>query len=806
MSSRPHPGQKGYHRYLVGKYRGNSEKLIKELEYWGITPSTGRGCFNNNIWKLHDFKNRNPYEEWSYEDLANSHFDLSAMDMMGKRNFAHNFKKFSSFLPEGVGMRVKLITEDPVTGQAKKDGKWTTFSASGLTPDAFMRMLEKHGTFTYRLVKDQTHETPFTEFTEETVKIIGIEIETYNQAKPKPKTRQKRGGKAFPFMLIDDTFDLSKYQIYSSYEDIDRTPCFLYALKMSGLIQPSVLASIEKDIDGLERIEFTAVKMIAVKYKLNIIITQVYVQADKTIESSSYSCLFGSSESPIIRIGCMFGHYFLNEEIRLNTSYYRLRDDPRLDLKRKELVQRTSGKYLRYFKSADELPFKHVYQHLAEMNRLNAFIPLDKSKLKSKKENKVRSYSFEAINPNDFQEYKFEGEWTPGKIFSKMKGLYRISGNIYNIVKNSERAGKYLFNGSQHITERLVCLDVRSMYPFVICLIGVQLGLAEIIKSKEEIFGYSSAFILIRITSIGKRRKFDVIENLQPGDYFVRLIELRDLIEFNQIEYEFIGGIGWKGPRDFSLNEYIAEIYAKKENAKTNEERLKYKDMLNKELYGYSLVKPKTTYPKVLTDAQLKKILNTNFDKYVSDIEREDGLHDCILRKRMTNSYNMANFGVEISGYARHILHEYIYKCEDNGIEVFFGFTDSFYIRESDLERFERLFPGTIGPKMGQLKIEKRIDEAYFLKKSIYALKLTNGSFIESATASRSGCIYIYSVPEDRHKIRIFNKTYGDGAYFKRFESFMEKGKFKCIDKWGVHVLRFIVKMLVSKLKDFKLM
>lgn len=763
MSSHPKAGERFYHQRLRDKYKGNNEKLLNELAYWGIVPHTGRGSFNANLKALHTFKYEHPITTFeNYENMKGQVYDFTVMSKLEKRAFARNFKEFASSLPYGKQMRLKLFIRDPVTGRLLNElGDYISFGYDGITPESFLSMMNRKGDFIITQENDITEETPFKQYELEEYIIEAIEIDCYDVA-----SHGRRGAEAFPFLLIDDTLDLSRYQIYSKIEDIDETPCFVYALRQSA-IDRSTLASIEKDVASIKRIEFTAIKMLAEKYKLNIVITQVYVQEDKTIETCKYKCLSGG-DAEIINLACMFGHYFINDFVKLNTYFFKFINDERLDWSKRELVWKSNGSRLRYFKSLDDkyVPEAYIYQHIAELNRLNAFKPL-KQKLRKKLVSKsvkkeLKPYSFERINDSDFELYDKESEWFPSRIYKSMKRLYKISGNVYNIVKNTERAGKYLFNSKAHITERLVCLDVRSMYPYVIVIIGVQLGLCELMPLDSNPFDYSSAFMLIEITAIKRHRKFDVIEGLHLGTYWVRLIELKDLIEFNEIEYKLIGGIGWRDERSHALNSYIDELYAKKESASSDEERLKAKLALNKELYGYSLVKPKTTYKQVMSTEKFEHLLSLDYYKVLSGAYKNDGTVEATLWKRITNSYNMANFGVEISAYARHVLHEYIYKCEDNDIDVFFGFTDSFYIRESDLERFKTLFPNAIGRKLGQLKIEKTIEEAYFFKKSIYALKLIDGS-------------YVFSVPDDHRKIDEF----GHEAYWKRFESMFEADKFK---------------------------
>lgn len=771
METHPKAGQKFYHDYLRRKYRGNHEKLKNELEFYGVKVKTGSGSFNANLRLLKDFKLVHPINEFgSYEDMKGSVYLLENMSNVEKRAFAKNFKMFSESLPDNMGLRIGIFAQNTATGEINEKPQWISFSKNpgekDADPDFFLNMWKRNKSFTFSVTKDMTQETPFKEYKVVKYRITSIEIQSY-------KIKEPKAGGSFPYKLVDDTFDLSKYQIYSDEADVDTTPCFLYTLKQSGLVPESTLISIEKDMDDIKTIEFPIIESLAKKYMLNIHVTSVYVREDKTIYTRPDVYDYNYSQNEI-RIAYMFGHFFLDEKIYLNTHYYKHRNNPDLDMSRKHLVWKMSRGELKYFKSIPDkcVPFKYVHEHVAEIYRCNGFLEIKRKLLKKKEKSKIRPYTFTSIDQTNFKIFDRATDWYPSKIYAGMKDLYMISGNIYNIVKNCERAGRYLFNEKLHITERLVCLDVNSMYPYVMMLIGVQLGKYEIIPKGADVFKYNSAFLLIRITKVKKHRKFDVFDDLEPGEYFVRLIDLKDLIEYNEIEYEIIDGIGAMGKRDFSLNPYILDCYEKKKSATNEEERLAAKLVLNRELYGYSLLKPKARDMTIMTKEQRDSFMRNHNNRYLGDVELEDGTYNVRFIKRITNAYNMANFGVEVSGYARHILNRYIYTCEDNGIEVFYGFTDSFYIRESDLDKFKTLFPNAMGDNIGQLKIEKYIDEAYFIKKSIFGLKLSEPFYIKKLKKSS---YYLFSAIEDYRNI----DEYGENEYFKLFETFYKNGKFK---------------------------
>ena len=759
-------GDVGYHKYATEKFE-NKKDVLQKLKFYGIKPKYENGRYWRSwIKQWEEFKVQHPKDEYkSFSNLKGAAIQLEKMSNTEKRAFAKNFKQFSENLPDNEGLNLNMLIRNKITGETTETG-WKSFSKNGdkdIGPDYFTDLWKKYKSFTFTVTKDMTQETPFKEYEAADYEIVDIHIDTYKTA--------SKAGFSFPYKLVDDTFDLSKYQIFTDEADVDTTPCFLYALKQSGLVSDSVIASIAKDMCDIKGIEFSAINIIAEKYHLNIYVKTIYYKEDKSLTKRTDAFLYGDADAPNINLGYMFNHFFIDEKIHFNTNYYKLRNHERLDPYRKRNVWKTSGKYLKYYKNESDYLYKYVHTHLKHILLNGGFEKLDRKKIKTEA-TKIRPYTFESIDDNNFRLYDSITGWKPSVIYTNMKEVYTVSGNVYNIIKNCERAGKYLFRGKSHISEKLVCLDFNSMYAFSMLKTGVQLGKYEIIPAGTDIFSYSSAFLLIKITAVHKHRKYDVIEKVAPGEYFVRLIDLKDLIEYNEIEYEVVAGIGAKGKRDYSLNSYILKCYDDKRNAKTEEERFAAKMVLNKELYGYSLCKPKVTYEENMRLEKLRRIMKYHNSRYLGYTELEDGTVNARLRKRITNSYNMAHFGVEVSGYARHILHQFIYKCEDNGIDVFFGFTDSFYIRESDLEKFKQLFPNSIGNDIGQLKIEKTIEDAYFLNKNIFALKLSKSYFHKKLGRYTN---YIFSVVDNYSSII----EYGEAAYFEAFKSMYENGKFK---------------------------
>ena len=91
---------------------------------------------------------------------------------------------------------------------------------------------------------------------------------------------------------------------------------------------------------------------------------------------------------------------------------------------------------------------------------------------------------------------------------------------------------------------------------------------------------FISAFVVkIKITKINKARKMPIIilKDKQVNRYLnvnttmmVDYIYFQDLIQYQEIEYEFIEGVMWVGNRDKSLSETIKKVYDIRKEMKRN--------------------------------------------------------------------------------------------------------------------------------------------------------------------------------------------------------------------------------------------
>ena len=273
-----------------------------------------------------------------------------------------------------------------------------------------------------------------------------------------------------------------------------------------------------------------------------------------------------------------------------------------------------------------------------------------------------------------------------------------------------------------------------------------------------------AAYLLIKITKIGKWRKYPAVNHLKLGERWVDLYQLQDLIKWHEIEYEIINGIYFDSG-SVSIATSIRDVFELRKQALVagdEEEAGRIKKMLNRELYGKSLQHRKPQQKMYfLTYEEAMKFMCKNSN--ATSLVKEGKKIYVTIGKRWTDNYNMAYLGCSILSMARRIINNYIYTLQDNGVEVLYSNMDSIFIRTSDMAKFNELFPNAIGNDLGQFHYDYDIDgyesarEAIFIKKGVYILKLDEehyqmrnlGNTIEDM--SWEGYLSEYQVLQSKH-------------------------------------------------------
>lgn len=707
--------------------------------------------YNNDAFAKDFIQTINDVEDIHMSDLHMKSFDLNDMSNIYMRMFGN---RFVELMNEEKNNNKKNSYPSIMLQLEVTDGNGNEFTLYRNITDEnikfFKKLFKNNGVYEHfeNIANDSD-----TDWVSKKVEVNKITIIDINKLPKQKRNYIKKNGAHWNWLFNCDLdcFDLSRYQIYKTIDEIDDTNCLVFALKQSGKVNESILNDIKRDVGDKKYIELDTVKFIARKYKLNI---WVYV-VEKTIRPAQKIEFGTNSPMSAIELALMNNHYFLREKIPFNVQYFKYRNDDRLKQFPFEKQLLVETYYQQQWRFYDKPPMKDNIEILRKLFTFNAFTVIEDYeeviKLRRKKQPKIKEVEF-VINDNNFDRYKLSKEYL-SKFYSTIPNLYKINGNMLNCVMNCLRGGRVLIDKKQYLKCKVVSLDINSLYPYAMTICGIQTGVPKVFNSYQigmsvrdiAASSIASAYMLIKITSYHVR-KYPVINDLrmsasqQVGHristdmlLWVDLITLKDLIKYHDIQGTLINGFYYDTPIDYSITTLVNRLYkCKNDKSLSKEERDEYKLKLNK-IYGLSLKRTIMTKTKLVENDDLFRFIQTNYNQIISAKKLDKDWTEVEMYKKFTNHYNLAHFGVSILSTARHIMNEYLYKCEENGINVLYSCTDSLFIKYSDLGLFNRVFPNSIGLSLGQLKIDldghEFANEAIFISKGCYCLRFDDGTF-----------------------------------------------------------------------------
>ena len=571
-------------------------------------------------------------------------------------------------------------------------------------------------------------------------KLISIEIIDLDQENI---SRNRRTPGFFNWLIKSNPFDLSRYQIYQKYEDIDPELCFIHSLREKG-VDELTISNISNDLDGIERITLKTVEMISEKYNLFINVKAVY--PDKFYNNRYPRKYMNDPSKNWIEI-CFFTvqnqdypeHIIpYDEDIKFNINYFKCTDN-----QKKILDKYTADelmKFSRFGPRGERFENKgnliDSIKLLRDLHKFNsqALIPLtndQKYELRNRNLNRNKEINFN-ISTTDYREWSKYGELNRiDQIFKNIPNLYQVSGNVENIIRKCVSGlAPRISKKNNLIEEDLVCLDIISNHANAASKINIPLGIPKRYSKEIDLSKVNSAYLLINITSIGKYHKFDAVKDLQIGNRFVDLLTLNQLIKYHQITYEIIDGI-YFDTGSVNISKEIHEIFEIRKQAKRDnnlELSNQIKRLLTVELYG-NLMKNKKSVGTIYFERREEAYDYLYSHENAFELFSKDDKYIVHYKKRFTNNYNLIHIGCLILSKAREIINEYIYKLEENGVEVLYSNVDSIFIRKSDLDKFKSLI-GNIGDDLGNFHFEySNISKALFIEKGFYVLKFSNNSY-----------------------------------------------------------------------------
>lgn len=321
-------------------------------------------------------------------------------------------------------------------------------------------------------------------------------------------------------------------------------------------------------------------------------------------------------------------------------------------------------------------------------------------------------------------------------------GVLQMSGVVRSFIQECVVGGrtmvkqnsKYLSDGTGEIDtgkmsmeqkknivkQRLADFDGVSLYPSAMNRMeGFLKGKPKIIKNFEP-EKYDGYFIKIKITDVGKWYNFPLISFKDENgvrqftndcvgrEIFVDKTYLEDIVNFQQVKYEFIQGYYFDEGRNPKINSVIQHLF----NTRLHYKKLKnpiqmiFKELMNSS-YGKSYLKPIDTETEYIKKDEGEKYIDRNYNYIKEFITLPNGNFKVKKIKTINDHFNNAQVGVEILSMSKRIMNEVMCSAEDLGIDMYITDTDSIHMDSSKINYLGEQFKikynrELIGKQLGQ--------------------------------------------------------------------------------------------------------
>ena len=373
-------------------------------------------------------------------------------------------------------------------------------------------------------------------------------------------------------------------------------------------------------------------------------------------------------------------------------------------------------------------------------------------------------YEDETIYPekdiNDVFIFHSEGEFDITLNENKKKKKIKYIRGDAVLEKSDNKQSPRIKLGKDEKDEKLVCLDVNSLYPDAITqLKGYCLGKPKNIpiddlKSKK-FMEYADEYylkILIKkvknklhfplLTKIGENGERLWINDMENEEIYIDRIFLEELIKYHDIEFEVKTGVMFNEGYNDKIGKVIKKLYdlRTKYKKEKNPVQLLYKLMLNT-AYGKTIQKPKDSRILWRCNYQTseKKLIRTFGEsiQYIST-SKHSNMIKAKIRIGILNHWAMPHCGSLVLSQSKKIMNKFLVEFEDYS---YYTDTDSIFITETGYNILKEKYPEMIGDELGQLKEENHLNGNY--------VRITKAMFLAPKT---------YWIREENEKGEVYDK------------------------------------------------
>ena len=313
-------------------------------------------------------------------------------------------------------------------------------------------------------------------------------------------------------------------------------------------------------------------------------------------------------------------------------------------------------------------------------------------------------------------------------------GVYMLSGVPRHFIQQCVVGGRCMTaNNEKH--RRMNCkisdFDAVSLYPSAMNRMdGFLMGRPKVIKNFEP-NKYDGYFIKIKINRIGKKYNFpcasvltddgirDFTNDLVGQEVYMDKVGLEDLVNFQDVDYEFIMGYYYDEGRNKTIKETMRHLFNQRLKFKKekNPIQMVFKELMNSS-YGKSFMKPIETEKKYVNKDYWETYLHRHYNDIKVATELPDGRTIKVeMIKPIDTHFNNVHCGVEILSMSKRIMYEVMTLAEDKKYNMYITDTDSIHIDSDKVELlgndFKEKYGRTlIGNDMGQFHTDFELDGA----------------------------------------------------------------------------------------------
>lgn len=308
------------------------------------------------------------------------------------------------------------------------------------------------------------------------------------------------------------------------------------------------------------------------------------------------------------------------------------------------------------------------------------------------------------------------------RIYGCFEGCFQLAGKPQNFIQRCVSGGRTMTadNEKQYVEGRIQDFDAVSLYPSAMSIMdGVAKGIPKVIPdncSHEQLMSYDTFFIEINITKLSCKsnrpyRFGQVFKHNEAGSkifcnepvdhYYVDKITLMDLIEFYDIEYEFIRGYYFDDGFNNKINTFIQTLFDLRSKYKSEKNPLeKTIKLLLNSIYGKSILKPMVDEVKVVDRKKLISYIYRNYN-YVKEVSFTDSSKAFVKKiKPINNHFNLPQFGASVLSWSKHIMNQVMTTAEQNDIDIYYQDTDSMHLKESDVSKLSAIYKTKYGSEL----------------------------------------------------------------------------------------------------------